>query len=96
MPDTSEDGGKTTVSFTLPEGAIGWKLYWSPAPPPPEIKKKRFPRWPRGRWNGRRIVGIQAKVVIDVTCWNVRWPRYGTCLGLGPLRIWFGLEYRWE
>lgn len=52
-------------------------------------------RWPRGRYNGQRIVGCRWTVVIDVTCWRFVWPRplYGTCLGLGPLRIWWTPEY---
>lgn len=53
-------------------------------------------RWPRGRYNGRRIVGVRVTFVVDVLRWY--WclrPSilYARCLGLGPLRIWFGGEY---
>lgn len=50
-------------------------------------------KWPRGRWNGRRIVGIDFHVIVDVTHWRLAWPRYGSCLALGPLRIWLRAEY---
>ena len=53
------------------------------------------PRWPRGRWNGRRIVGIDVRVCIDITAWTLCWPsiRYGRCLGLGPVRIWYSWSF---
>lgn len=31
--------------------------------------------WPRGRYNGKRIIGGSVKVVVDVTCWRWR-PNY--------------------
>ena len=34
------------------------------------LSKRRYPRWPRGKYNGRRIVGISFKVVLDVTAWH--------------------------
>lgn len=51
--------------------------------------------WPRGRHNGQRIVGCRWTVVVDITIWRLVWPslRYGRCLGLGPLRIWWPPEY---
>jgi|GEM_PF-3858076 len=32
-------------------------------------------KWPRGRYNGSRIVGLRFRVVIDVTYWHW-WPQY--------------------
>ena len=51
--------------------------------------------WPRGRYNGARIVGVTVKVKVDILDWSWCWPRphYGICLGLGPLRIWWGWTY---
>jgi hypothetical protein len=37
-------------------------------------------RWPRGRYNGKRIVGIAVKVRIDLRHWNWR-PRHVRCVG---------------
>ena len=31
-------------------------------------------KWPRGRYNGKRIVGIRFTTQIDITCW-AWWPR---------------------
>jgi hypothetical protein len=51
-------------------------------------------RWPRGRYNGRRIVGVEIKARIDITKWGLQWfDRYGTCARIGPARIWIGWEY---
>ncbi len=50
--------------------------------------------WPRGKYNGDRIVGFELKVRFDIRCWRLTMPdRYGTCLGLGPLRIWLTAAY---
>jgi hypothetical protein len=27
------------------------------------------PRWPRGRYNGRRIVGVEVKIILDLSYW---------------------------
>ncbi len=51
-------------------------------------------RWPRGKYNGQRIVGFVLNMKFDVFCWRFNLPdRYGTCLGLGPLRIWLSCNY---
>lgn len=52
-------------------------------------------RWPRGRFNGQRIVGATVKVSFDLTWWSLGWPsfRSGTCLSLGPLHVWLGWAY---
>ena len=53
-------------------------------------------KWPRGRYNGDRIVGVEIKIKIDVTTWG-HWclpNRWGKCLGLGPLWVWFSAAYR--
>lgn len=44
-------------------------------------------KWPRGKYNGQRIVGLEVKVVFDITTWDWCWPSilYHRCLGLGPL-----------
>jgi hypothetical protein len=51
-------------------------------------------RWPRGRYNGQRIVGMEVKVRLDITSWHWCLPnRYGRCLGLGPLLVWVHASY---
>ena len=54
--------------------------------------------WPRGRYNGQRIVGVMCKVVVDITDWRLRWGSvlHGTCWIVGPLHVWIGAAYDWE
>jgi hypothetical protein len=52
-------------------------------------------RWPRGRYNGRRVVGVRVAVSIDVTVWLWR-PVVGQWVGALHwfcLRSWWGFEY---
>jgi len=50
--------------------------------------------WPRGRYNGLRIVGVVVKLRVDVTYWRLRWfGPYGTCLSVGPVHVWVEWEY---
>ena len=52
-------------------------------------------KWPRGKYNGQRIVGIVAKISVDVTHW--RWtPRlyaWSGCLHWLCFRAWLAAEY---
>ena len=54
-------------------------------------------RWPRGRFNGQRIVGVELRVRVQVTHWYWSWPSLyqGRCLGCGPLCIWIEPTYDW-
>lgn len=51
--------------------------------------------WPRGKYNGLRIVGIDVKVNVNIRQW--RWwayCRFGTAsAGIGPVRLWASLAY---
>jgi hypothetical protein len=51
--------------------------------------------WPRGRYNGARIVGMSVKVVIDVTRWRIYLPsRYARgSFWIGPVGVYINLEY---
>lgn len=53
-------------------------------------------KWPRGKYNGQRIVGITFKVQIDITCWEW-WPVFiwRHCGGVHWLcvRTWTGWTY---
>jgi len=50
--------------------------------------------WPRGRYNGRRIVGITVKVTLDVTWWRLAWfGPWGSCASLGPIHVWVEAAY---
>lgn len=53
-------------------------------------------RWPRGKYNGMRIVGFDVRVRFDLCRWSLAWPSllYGTCLSIGPLHVWFGSAYK--
>ena len=53
-------------------------------------------KWPRGKYNGDRIVGFQVRAEFQVLphWWTWHLPgRYGRCLGFGPLKIWFSIAY---
>ena len=56
--------------------------------------------WPRGKYNGLRIVGFRVIFVIDVTEWKLRLGSisYGNCTAIGPFRFWLAAEYesRWK
>jgi hypothetical protein len=52
-------------------------------------------KWPRGKFNGQQIVGYEVKARLDFTMWRLGLPnRFGVCLSLGPLHIWFNAVYR--
>lgn len=53
-------------------------------------------KWPRGKYNGERIVGVRAKVVIDVTQWWLCCKLfYGTLyIHIGPVHMWIEKEFR--
>lgn len=51
-------------------------------------------KWPRGRYNGMRILGISIKMKIDVTLWgfDIYW-KHQKSIHIGCLHIWFGFYY---
>lgn len=52
-------------------------------------------KWPRGRYNGRRIVGVRIIVALDIIDWGIRWAdKFGGCAILGPVRVWPSWEYK--
>lgn len=56
-------------------------------------------RWPRGRYNGQRIVGIEVSMKLNVTDWTLvpRMPRYSHCLHWFCVRVWLCAVYdQWE
>ena len=58
--------------------------------------RRRGLGWPRGRYNGRRIVGVEVRVRIDVLDWDLAWfGRYGSAARLGPIFLWLEWTYRW-
>lgn len=54
--------------------------------------------WPRGRYNGQRIVGFEIKIRCDILEWGWQLPnlKYGVCGRLGPFRIWLSAAYSHE
>lgn len=54
-------------------------------------------RWPRGRYNGQRIVGVDVKLVIDVLRWRFYGPsRFTKMFAVGPVRMYFYWKYEDE
>ena len=49
--------------------------------------KAQHPHWPRGRWNGQRIMGASVKFAIDLAHCRVRprWNKYTRCFAW----LWF-------
>ena len=53
--------------------------------------------WPRGKYNGARIVGFSVKVVFDVTYWALALGnRYGSATCIGQFRIWLEPAYNFD
>lgn len=53
-------------------------------------------RWPRGRWNGLRIVGFRFKVCVRTDQWEW-WPIYvPLCGGLHWLCVYTWTEWEYE
>lgn len=54
-------------------------------------------KWPRGKYNGWRIIGARCNVSIywHPAWWllRARWNFGEPLLWLGPLRLWFYVEY---
>ena len=51
-------------------------------------------KWPRGKYNGKRIVGFALKIKMNVCEWVLYWPApHGGSLGIGPFRIWLEANY---
>lgn len=52
-------------------------------------------KWPRGKYNGQRIVGIEIRMKIDILewWWELRY-RHGTQrIFMGPVHIWIDTNY---
>ena len=52
-------------------------------------------RWPHGRYNGRRIVGIAIRMEIDILTWwwGVRCQHGTLAIFMGPVHIWVDANY---
>jgi hypothetical protein len=66
-----------------------------PGGSPPGTKALPMIRWPRGRWNGRRIGGFEFHLAVNlfVRIWCMPSLYNSYCLGLGVLRIWIEPAY---
>ena len=54
-------------------------------------------RWPRGKYNGELITGVQIKFCLDFLHWTkpkCGWNFGAPFLHFGPLHFWFGATYR--
>lgn len=54
------------------------------------------PYWPRGRINGQRIIGLEAKMKIDLTDWKL-FPRFNSwtrCFRWLCVWLWIHFEYK--
>jgi hypothetical protein len=56
-------------------------------------------KWPRGRYNGQRIVGFEVTVKLNIKDWTFipRNPRYSHCFHWLCVRVWLHASYdQWE
>jgi len=54
-------------------------------------------KWPRGKYNGRRISGVIIKLRIDVLHWQLLWGEINNRFWcLGPFGIWIETNYELE
>lgn len=53
-------------------------------------------KWPRGKYNNQRIVGIRIVLHVNLRWWNLKiyWSKFNSySVHIGPLHIWFYAEY---
>lgn len=64
----------------------------------PASKSRSWIRWPRGKYNGRRITGasIKFKVSVEFFQWLPRFPKYANCFRWLWFYVWFEWEYEWN
>lgn len=55
-----------------------------------DLIQRLRPRWPRNRYGTRRFVGIQLRIVVDITAW-----RFDAKLGFWPWRLRIGPVWIW-
>ena len=51
-------------------------------------------KWPRGKYNGQKIIGVELKIKFNLQWWAfaVRW-KYNNAVFIGPFRIELGWVY---
>jgi hypothetical protein len=54
--------------------------------------------WPRGKYNGQRIVGIEIRFKLNITYWlcTASWNYGEPYVFIGPLRIQVSAVYAWD
>ena len=51
-------------------------------------------RWPRGRYNGQRLVGFDLRVRVNLRQWRLWGPsRFAWTVAVGPVRLWLSPNY---
>jgi len=57
--------------------------------------KSLHPYWPRGRYNGQRVIGFSFKAAarLDSWQWRPRWNRYANCLTWLIFFVWIESVY---
>ena len=50
-------------------------------------------KWPRGKFNGQRIVGIYVLAKLNILDWGFQFGGDGLCHRIGPMRLWLSWEY---
>ncbi len=56
-------------------------------------------RWPKGKYSGHPITGIEIKCKIDLSWWSLQavWNFGMPSIHIGPMHIWFSLNYKfWD
>jgi len=84
MTDTTKDAGSTRLEVSEPSAQSACNDWLS------------LVRWPRGRYNGRKIVGFMLKFEFDVLCWFLAasWNFGEPYLIIDPLYFRCSLVYR--
>ncbi len=52
-------------------------------------------QWPRGKYNGIRIVGVEIRIKLDLLAWwwELRYRLDALRIFVGPVHIWISLNY---
>lgn len=56
-------------------------------------------KWPKGKYNGKNITGVEVKVILDLSCWRLRILNQGCgsiCVRIGPVRMWISAYYDYK
>jgi len=50
-------------------------------------------RWPRGKYNGRRITGVEITFKLNIFWWAFTVHKYSWSIHVGPFHLWVATAY---